>query len=230
MSAQDATIDSSAGVNTRAAQVEIRAKAQTDLKMGRDARKAELETQREKLKAEAQTRREAAQKMGDEAKARREAMKVEREEKRAEMDAKREAKRVEIEAKREEMKTKRVEFQQSVAKRKVENTARVISATIDRLEKIIVRVESRIAKVKSNGGDTAESERYVALAKDDLAKAEAVVATFASLDLTSEKAKENFERIRTAAGEAREYIRSAHENLMLAVRNLSSKEINVESN
>src|SRR3989344_1841223 len=174
VSAQDATINSSAGVNTRAAQVEMRAKAQADLKVERDASKAE-----------------------------REDMKVEREEKRAEMDAKREAKRVEIEAKREEMKAKQVEFQQEVAKRKVENTARVISATIDRLEKIIARVESRIAKVKSNGGDTAESERYVALAKDDLAKAEGVVATFASLDLTSEKAKENFERIRTAAGEAR---------------------------
>ena len=141
-----------------------------------------------------------------------------------------EQKRAEVETKRAETREKRIEFQKDVAKRKVENTARVISLTIERLEKIIVRVESRIDKVKTSGGATAESKSYVALAKDDLVKAEAVVATFASLDLTSEKAQENFEKIRTAAGEAREYIRSAHENLMLAVRNLSSKEVNLESN
>lgn len=129
-----------------------------------------------------------------------------------------EAKRAEIDAKKAEMKANRVEFQQDVAKRKVENTTRVIYATIERLEKIIARIESRMAKLKSNGGNVAGSESYVALAKDNLLKATAAVTVFAGLDLSSEQAQDNFERIRTAAAEAREFIRSAHENLMHAVR------------
>ena len=123
-----------------------------------------------------------------------------------------------MEAKRAEMKEKRVEFQKDIAKRKVENVSKVITATIERLGKIIERIESRIAKLKSAGGNTAESERFVALAKTDLEMAKVSVAAFASIDLSSDKAQENFERIRTAAAEAREHIRSAHENLMKAVR------------
>lgn len=115
---------------------------------------------------------------------------------------------------------RRVEMQQGLAKRKAENVARVIKATIERLEKIILRIESRIAKVEAQGGDTSESKAFVAAAKVNLADAKLAVDAFASLDLTSDKASENFEKVRVAAAEAKEYIRSAHQNLMMAVRSL----------
>ncbi|MDO8589736.1 MAG: hypothetical protein Q7R69_00465 [bacterium] len=195
-----------------------------------EAQRVKMEAQRAKMRAEAETRKADAESKGDEVRARREAKSLELETRRAEMDTKREAKRVEAEAKRVEAQSKRVAFQEEAAKRQVENVTKVILATIGRLEtNIIVRVESRIAKVKARGGVTTESEGFIAAAKVNLANAKAVVATFAGIDLSSEKARENFEKIRTAAKEAREHIRAAHQNLMMAVRSLGSVEVKIET-
>lgn len=156
-------------------------------------------------------------------------VRAEMEARRAQADTKREAARVLAETKRAEMRAKRAEFQQDIAKRKVEHTAKVILATIEHLEKIIVRLESRIAKVKAMGGVTTESEGFVASAKVNLSNAKTSVGAFASLDLSGEKARDNFERIRVAAAEAREHIRAAHRNLMMAVRLLGSIEMDLET-
>ena len=202
----------------------------TDLRTTYEAQKKALEAQRETMKKEFEVRKKAAEAKGDEMQAKREMMKLELETKRAEMDAKREAMKKEAELRRASSTAKRVEFQQDIAKRKVEKTTKVILETISHVEKIIVRLESRIAKVKTRGGDTTESERLVALAKTNLSDAKATVATFADLDLTSDKAKENFEKIRIAAASARELIRAARENLMLAVRALHAVQAKVEEN
>ena len=217
--AQDPSLDTS---------VETRMRLNTGVRPTTTTPRINLEAQREKMRVEAEARHATAQAMGDEAQARREAMKLELETKRAEMDARREALRVEAEARRASSTLRRVEFQQEIAKRKVEHTARVILATIERLEKIIVRIESRIAKVKTRGGDTSESEGFVAAAKVNLIDAKAAVNAFATIDLSSEKAAENFERIRASAAEAREHVRAARENLMMAVRSLGSVETDVE--
>lgn len=156
-------------------------------------------------------------------------MRAEIEARRAQADERREAARIEAEARRAQTQTKRVEFQQAVAKRQVENTARVILATIGRLENIIVRLESRIAKIKARGGLTSESEGFVAAARANLSDARLAVDAFSSIDLSSERALENFQRIRAAAAEAREHIRAAHRNLMMAVRSLGSVEMNLEA-
>ncbi|MDZ4205917.1 MAG: hypothetical protein U1C12_01760 [Patescibacteria group bacterium] len=226
VSAEDASLDTS--IDTRTVQVETRTRVKTDLRAAYEAQRIRLEAQREKMRVEAEARRATATARGDEAQAKRETMRVEFEAKRAELDAKRESKRVEAESRRASSTAKRVEFQQNIAKRKVEHTAKVILATIERLEKIIVRIESRIIKVKARGGVTSESEGFVAAAKVNLSDARIAVNAFASIDLSSDKAAENFERIRTAAAEAREHIRAAHQNLMMAIRSLGSIEINVK--
>jgi len=156
-------------------------------------------------------------------------VRAEVEARRVQADERREAARIEAEAKRAQTQAKRVEFQQAVAKRQVENTARVILATIERLENIIVRLESRIAKVKARGGVTSESEGFVAAARANLSDAGLAVDAFVSIDLSSERALENFQRIRAAAAETREHIRAAHRNLMMAARSLGSVEINLEA-
>ena len=150
--------------------------------------------------------------------AKREATREQIETKRADIDAMRESKRLEMEAKRAEIKAKRVEFQQDIAQRKVENASRVISATIDKLENLVTRVESRISKLEANGGDTTASKSHIALAKGSILKARAAVEAFASIELTSDKARDNYEKIRVAAAEVREHIRTAHRELMQAVR------------
>ena len=170
---------------------------------------------------------------------------------RADMEAKREEKmasstdrRLELKANVEERKTemrvnaevrkassteRRVEMQRGLAKRKADHTARVLAATVERLEKIIARIESRIEKIKANGGATAESEGFIALAKADLSEAKAGIALFVSVDLSSDKASENFERVRALAQEIKEHIRSAHQNLMKALRALGKTRAEVNA-
>lgn len=163
-----------------------------------------------------------------EARARVEMMKRELEEKRAETDARIEARRLEAERRRVEAESRRSEFRQDVAKRQVENAARVTLLVIERLENIIQRLESRIEKVKISGGATAESERFVVAAKADISSARALVTAFSNLDLSGSNAQEVFERIRESVAGAREHIRSAHRNLMMAVRSLRMIEVESE--
>ncbi|MBI2673993.1 MAG: hypothetical protein HYX23_01800 [Candidatus Zambryskibacteria bacterium] len=200
-----------------------------DLRQNVEDRMAKLESHREELKLKAEKRRAEAEARGDEIQAKREQMKLDLEARWAEMDARREAKKAEIEARRASSTAKRIEFQQEIAKRKVERVTKVMLATIERLEKIIVRIESRIAKIKTRGGDTTESEKFVAEAKTNLSDARVKVGAFAGIDLSSAKAAENFERIRAAAAAVREIIRTAHENLMMAVRSLRYIETDAES-
>jgi hypothetical protein len=235
VSAQDDSRNTSVDVNvdasarTRVLQVEAQAKTRADLEVNYEAQKARVEAQRAKMKAEAEARKTAAEARGDEMQAKREAMRIEFEAKRAEMDASRERLRAEFEVKRTEARARITEFREDIAKRRVENATRVIMATIERLEKIITRIESRIAKIEARGGVTVESKNFVSAAKGNLADARAALAIFASIDLSGETAESNFERIRTAAAEAREHIRAAHQNLMLAIRALSSVEVDLES-
>src|SRR3990167_8927951 len=121
-----------------------------------------------------------------------------------------------------EMQEKRAEFKQDIAKRQVTNVSRVISATIERLEKIIERVESRIEKLKANGSDTTESEGFLVSAQAHLSEAKADVEAFAELDLTSDRAQDNFEIIRVAASSAKEHILLAHTDIMKPVRALTA--------
>ena len=123
---------------------------------------------------------------------------------------------------------RRVEMQTNLAKRKVEHVTKIILATIERLEKIITRIESRIVKIQERGGDTTEAEGFVALAKENLADAKVAVEVFATLDLSGSTARENFETIRAAAAEAQELIRTAHRNLMMAVRALKGPNTGLE--
>jgi len=220
---------SNAPANTGAIQLETRVRANGDSKSVYESQKATLETQRERTRAEIEVRKTQAEANGNDIQANREMVRLELQARRAETDAKREVARVKAEAKRVEMQAKRVGFQQDIAKRKVEHTSRVVLVTIERLEGIIVRLESRITKVQAQGGIVSESEGFVSLARTDLLNARAAMNAFAGIDLSSEKAAENFERIRTMAAETREQIRAAHRNLMMAVRSLSSVEADLET-
>ncbi len=124
---------------------------------------------------------------------------------------------------------KRIEMQQGLAKRKAEMAGKVLEATISRLEKIVTRLDSRIAKVKADGGVTAESEAFSAQAKVHLSEARQSLAVFASIDLSADKIQTNFEKIRTAVGQVRTHIKEAHESLMKAIRALKPGRVNANA-
>ena len=127
-----------------------------------------------------------------------------------------------IEDRKASVTAQRVQVQQNIAKRQVEHVKQVMLATIERLEKIIERIKSRIAKLEMEGRTVGQSKEFVALAEGNLAEAKLKVAAFSSVDLSSDRAQDNFQRIRAAAAEARELIKEARENLMKAIRSLVS--------
>jgi hypothetical protein len=216
------------GVSQVSAGTLAQIKSNTDLRATYEARKSALEAQREKMRAEATAAKAAAEARGDEMEAKRAELRLSIEARRAEADARMEVMRKEAETRRAKMQaaaTSSAEFRADTAKSKVDNTARVTLSTVERLNSIITRLESRIAKIKAQGGVTVESEEFVADAKVNLSNARTVVSGFANIDLSSAQARENYAKIRAAAAEAREHIRLAHQNMMLAVRALSSAEM-----
>ncbi len=138
--------------------------------------------------------------------------------------------RTEMEVRKATSTERRVEMQRGLAKKKAEHTSRVLTATVERLEKIIARVESRIAKIKSLGGVTTESEAFVAEAKNHLSLAKGKIALFASLDFSGDKAQENFEKVRALATEVKGHIREAHTSLKNAVRALGKVKAELKAN
>jgi hypothetical protein len=125
-----------------------------------------------------------------------------------------------IEANKASSTAKRIEVQQNIAKRQMERAAKVFTATIQHLESILARVESRIAKVRAEGGAVLESETFVIEVKNHLSQAKTALNAFASIQVTSDKASENFEAVRKAGAEVKVHIREAHQSLMKAIRAL----------
>lgn len=169
-----------------------------------DARRAEMEKRRQELEAEATKKREEIRLQAEE-------------------------RRAQVETRMEEVRARKAEFQQEIAVRRVENTSRIMLATIDRLSGIADRVASRTLSLRTRGADTSESEGYMNSARADLSAARDSARALTALDLSGETAQENFEKIRVAAAEAREHIRSAHTNLMQATRSLATLEASLRT-
>lgn len=147
-------------------------------------------------------------------------VRVELEARRASTTANREERRENIQERKASSTERRVVVQRELAQRKAEHAARVLRATVERLEKIIARLESRIVKVEAAGGTATEAKAFVAEARAQLSLATSGIATFASVDLSGDKAQENFERVRNLAAEIKDHLRGAHQSLMKAVRAL----------
>ena len=124
------------------------------------------------------------------------------------------------EARKASTTARRIEIQQDVAKRLAEHTGQVLTSTVERLENILARLESRIAKIKANGVDTSLPESFVVETKTHLSEARRSIEIFASIDLTGDKAKENFQKIRETAAQVKVYLKEAQESLKKAVRAL----------
>jgi len=180
-----------------AQEVKVRANASTTPLKARMETKAKIEDRRAEIKTNMEERRASST------------------EKRAEM-------KTEFEARKASSTAKRIEMQQGLAKRKAEHTAKVLMATIERLLKLVGRVESRIEKMKAEGKDVVESERFIAEAKAHLSEAKASLSLFTSIDLSGEKARDNLSKVKEAATTVKTHIRAAHQSLMKAIRSLKN--------
>lgn len=197
-----------------------------ELQQKMEARIASTTRERLRMNAELEARKASTTerlRMNAELEARRASTTLRMEDKKERMAStteRREEMKAEMEVKRASSTARRVEMQQGIAKKRAEHAGKMLLATIERLEKILMRVETRIAKVKAEGGVTAESEANIGEAKIHLQAARTSLEAFASIDLSADKANENFENIKELAQTVKTHIKEAHESLMKAVRAL----------
>ncbi len=103
-------------------------------------------------------------------------------------------------------------------------------ATIDREEAIMTRINSRIAKITSNGGNTTEAEGLVLKAKSELdlastslASLKTLVGTETALEISSTTAKTTrtaLENMKKAGAEIDKHLRTAHQALQKTIGSL----------
>ena len=134
-----------------------------------------------------------------------------------------ETRRAELQAKAEVRKTElRLKMEERM-RRHAEWMVKRFNAALERLEKLAARIEARIAKLDSAGHDTAAAKASVAVARTEMAEAEANII---KLEAAFETAIENgerrpsFEEVRAIASSTRADLKSAHRALMDAVQKI----------
>ncbi|MFZ2621140.1 MAG: hypothetical protein WAX85_01440 [Minisyncoccia bacterium] len=103
-------------------------------------------------------------------------------------------------------------------------------ATIDREITIMGKINTRIEKIKANGGNTTEAENYVATAKTMLDKAKADLEILKGLSITQatqenssttiKALRDGLMAMRKAGGDVEKDLRDAHKNMEKAVGSL----------
>ena len=91
------------------------------------------------------------------------------------------------------------------------------NAAVERLEKLTARIETRIAKLKSEGKNTAEAEKFVVEAKIQIGEAVAGIAKIevaCETALSADSLKGSFEEVRSLADSIRDDLKAAHRALM----------------
>lgn len=97
-------------------------------------------------------------------------------------------------------------------------------ATIDREKAIMTKINDRIAKIKQNGGNTTEAEKYVLEASSSLDKAQlaldslkATAQNDSQIASSTEVSKETLESMKKASQEIGKNLRDAHKSLQKTV-------------
>lgn len=132
---------------------------------------------------------------------------------------------------RQEKVDERREALKKIAIKRFESVIKRFEATIERLEMISAKIVSRIEKIKSNGGNTEDAEKYVREAKIHLDEAKDALGKFkdatSTPDLlvdangaTSTPIKTGLKKIRDMAMEVEKHIKEARQDLLKSVRSL----------
>jgi len=123
-----------------------------------------------------------------------------------------------------DQKDERKEIRFDMVKLRIATVTRVLSATVKRLEMISERIQSRITKIAATGQSATEAQASVDAAKVNLADAKAQIAIITSLSSSTGTTTStttiaaNIEAAKVAGDKAKSALKSAHENLMKAVR------------
>lgn len=130
-------------------------------------------------------------------------------------------------AKKEDRKEEKAGFHGEIIKMRASVATKVFDATLERLAKLIERIESRSAKLRTEGMVTTDVDAAVAAAKANIADAKTHITIMNSIDLStvsSTTAKTNFKRVKSEAKLVREALTKAKQNLQKAVKALAKFE------
>lgn len=129
-----------------------------------------------------------------------------------------------------ERRDQRQESLRKVAEQRVRKMIERIQATIDREISIANKILSRADKVKTNGGNTTDAEKYVSDAKtnftqaqtmlDSLKNASSTVVTIIDPGTTATSTNEGLGKIRGVVQDIEAVIKEGHKNLEKAVKAL----------
>jgi len=110
-------------------------------------------------------------------------------------------------------------------KKHAEQMTERFNAAVERFEKITVRLDSRIAKVKTEGRSTADAEKFEAEAKVSIEKAKTDIATIPAVlanALSQEKLEGSFKELEALASNIRKNLVSGHSFLIKAAVSLKT--------
>lgn len=121
-----------------------------------------------------------------------------------------------------------------IAENKLDKMIKRFEATIQRENSISEKIMSRVEKIKSNGGDTTEAEKYLGEAKthfDEATKALLILKNATSsadtlIDAntsTSTIIKNGLKKLKDMAQNVEKHIREGHKSLTQAVKSLRGK-------
>lgn len=129
-----------------------------------------------------------------------------------------------------ERRDQRQESLRKVAEQRIRKMFERIQATIDREIAIANKILSRAEKVRTNGGNTTEAEKYVSDAKakfseaqtmlDSLKNASSTVVAIINPGTTATSTKESLGKIKNIVEDIQTAIREGHKNLEKAVKAL----------
>lgn len=219
-----ASVDVNTSQNSGKTRVEseARIKAREDLEL----RKKELEQKRESMKAEIEAKRET--------------MKADIDAKKDEINEKKDTIKAQIEERKQNIKSE-VEERRSnavgVIKERIgtftQNVIKRFNAAIERLDTLTERIDSRIAKIEADGGDTTKAKELMAVAKTQLETAkvstsgvELEVETLISVEAsTTAEIRDEFDSLKDQIEKAKGDIKKAHASLIEVINSLKKGQL-----
>ena len=114
-----------------------------------------------------------------------------------------------------EVRGMRNEIRGEEMKNRVDNTVKMLTANANRFDMIVTRIESRVSKIKSAGGNTTTIEAGLSGVKTSLLSVRSHITTISSIDLSgaSTTIKANFEQVKTEAKAVKDIFQSVRQAL-----------------
>ena len=114
-----------------------------------------------------------------------------------------------------EIKGMRNEIRGEEMKNRVDNTVKMLTANANRFDMLVTRIESRVSKIKSAGGNTTTIEAGLGGVKTSLVSVRSHITTITSIDLSgsSTTVRTNFEQVKTEAKAVKDIFQSIRQAL-----------------